>query len=99
MPRRSSTQITKDHAVAIAVKLRATVKKKKQKAHDLAVVHVNGQRVASFGIRRSSRGSIGHDFIPKRIHVSPRECKELAECTISYDEWVEILRDKQIIPN
>lgn len=98
VPRQSSTQITKQHANALVGKLGATVKQKKHRAHDLAVVYVEGVRVGQFGIRRGSRNTAGHDFIPKNLHITTGQCRLLAECNLTYEAWVQILRDKNILP-
>ena len=84
--------ITKDHAVKIAAKLRATFRQGAN--HDIAVIEYEGRRVAQFGIRRGSRHDAGHDHIPASIYVSARAALDLARCPMSYEQWIEVLREK-----
>lgn len=87
--------ITKDHAARIAAKLRATVRQGGN--HDIAVIEYEGRRVAQFGIRRGSRRDAGHDHIPASIYVSARAALDLAPCPMSYEQWIEVLREKGLI--
>lgn len=88
----AKTIITKQHAEAIATKLGADIRAKKGRAHDLAVVYHDEVRIATFGIRRGSKKDLGHDHIPGALHLSPHDCRLLAECEITLDEWIERLR-------
>lgn len=83
-------------AAVIANKLHATIKVNK-KGHDRAEIHYNGKWIASFGIRRASNKSTGHDHIPKSIHWTPHKCKECAKCKGGYDEWVRDMIAQGII--
>ena len=83
--------ITKELAVKIADKLEAEILE--AGAHDLAVVHYNGQIVATFGIRRASEKDKGHDHIPGNIFVGPGFAKLLAQCPKSREDWLEKLRE------
>jgi len=89
--------ITKELAVKIAKKLDATISRTGG-AHDLAAVFEDGILVASFGIRRASKKDKGHDHIPADIHVGPRFAKGLGQCPKSREEWIEVLREKGILP-
>jgi hypothetical protein len=93
MPRRS---ITKEHAEKIVDKLGATVVTS-GRAHDRAEFYYKGVLIASFGIRRSSRKDIGHDFLPADLYLSHRQTLDLANCPLSYEDYVEILKDKGYI--
>jgi hypothetical protein len=84
--------INKDHANAIAKKLGANIVTRK-KAHDLARIYHNGVLIATFGIRRGSDRNLGHGHIPKELHLSPRQTILLAQCTMTVEQWLEILRD------
>ena len=88
--------LTKEHAEAIAKKFGATITPRN--AHDLAVIEHNGQRVASFGIRRGSNKDQGHDHIPASLHMSPRDTMEFARCVISVADWVAKMQQKNLIP-
>jgi len=93
MPRRS---ITREHADKIIVKLGAVVNTSRA-AHDRAEFYYKGLLIASFGVRRSSRKDIGHDFIPADLHLSHRQTLDLANCPLSYDRYVEMLKEKGYI--
>jgi len=88
-------KLTANDAWAIATKLKAEIVTKK-KAHDLAKIMHNGVQIAQFGIRRGS-GELGHGHIPKDIHLGPHETKLLAQCRISREEWLALLKKKGII--
>lgn len=85
----------KSDAQAIAKKLKATFPKKGKK-HDIAVVSYAGKAIVQFGIRRGS-GGLGHDYIPSQIHVTNQQARNLANCPMSYEEWVSVMKAKQLI--
>src|SRR5260221_13928629 len=87
--------ITKDHAKKIARKLMAL--KEPGSAHDLAVVWYQGKLIATFGIRRGSRKDQGHDHIPGKLHLNMRDCLALAQCSLSYEQWIQRMKDKGLI--
>ena len=89
-------ELTTRHAERIARKLGAQVERTR-KGHDRAVVLEGGKRVAGFGIRRGSGSNIGHDFIPGNLHITMHQCKQLAECPLSREGYLEILRSKGMI--
>lgn len=86
-------RIDKEHARKIASKLGAVIDTRK-KAHDLACVYHAGTLVATFGIRRGSRKSLGHGHIPADLHLSPRDTIRLANCPLSRDKWIQHLRNE-----
>ena len=86
--------ITKEHAIKISRKLGATISSRKNKAHDIAQVIENGRIIAFFGIRRGSEKDKGHDHISRDLHLSPHDAKLLAQCPLSRDGWLEIMRQK-----
>lgn len=88
--------MTKDDANKIAVKLGAEIDTKR-KAHDLAVVSHDGVDIVHFGIRRGSKRDLPHPHIPKQLHISKKECVELATCTLSKDAWVEKMKQIGVI--
>jgi len=87
--------LTKDHALLIAKKLDAEIRTKS--AHDIAVIKHKGKRIAQFGIRRGSNRNQSHNHIPNSVHLSPRDTMLLAQCTISADEWIDIMKRKGFI--
>ena len=64
-----------------------------RKPHTLVQFRHNGVIAIQFGIRRGS-GELGHGHIPKEMKISPRQCREFANCNISVDQYVKILQDK-----
>jgi len=90
--------ITKELAIKIAEKLGAQKVSKKGRPHDDYLVFYEGMLIAKFGIRRGSEKDKGHDFIPPAIHLSSNEAKLFAQCSLSYEFWVEKMKEKGIIP-
>ena len=87
--------LTKDHALFIAKKLNADIRAKS--AHDLAVITHNGKRIAQFGIRRGSNRNQGHNHIPNGVHMNAHDTLLLAQCTISAEQWLEMMKQKGLI--
>jgi len=84
--------LNRDHARAIAKKLRATIDKS-GKAHDIAYIYHNGVLVAHFGIRRGSDRNLPHGHIPDALHLRPRQTLNLAICTLTREQWIQIMTD------
>jgi hypothetical protein len=72
--------LTAKDAETIARKLDATFKSKTRR-HKIAIIRLKGKEVGRFGIRRGS-GDLGHDYIPRQIHVSNSQARELADCKL-----------------
>lgn len=87
--------ITKEHAERIARKLEAVIEAGAK--HDLAKIYYNDRMVAQYGIRRGSKKDAPHSYIPGQIFVGKTDCLGLAQCPLSRDEWVGILKGKGII--
>jgi hypothetical protein len=90
--------ITKELALKIVKKLKATLIKTRSKRHDEYVVHEHGQQVAILSIRRSSEKDKGHDYLSRDLHVSSRQAKELGQCPWSREDYIDCLREKEILP-
>jgi len=88
--------ITKEHADKIAKKLKAKISAS-GKAHDIAAIYEDGKLIASFGIRRGSEKDKGHDHISSDLHVGPHDAKKLAQCPLSREQWIQILKDKSLV--
>jgi hypothetical protein len=56
-----------------------------------------GKLIAHFGMRRGSEKDKGHDHIIKDLHLNPHKARLLAQCPLSKEQWLEILRVKGII--
>jgi hypothetical protein len=87
--------LNKDHAQKIAKKLKARIHH--GSAHDIAVVEYEGKHVADFGIRRGSRRDQGHGHIPCSVHLNLRDTLSLAQCALSYDQWIQRMKAKGLI--
>ena len=86
-------QLTKKHAEDIAKKL-AGRRDSSASNHEMVCIYVEGRLVALYGIRRGSRKDQSHDHVPRELHVSPRQAKDLACCPMSRDDYIEHLRQK-----
>jgi hypothetical protein len=81
--------ISKQHANSIARKLKARIDTS-GKAHDIAYVYDDkGTLLASFGIRRGSKRSLGHGHIPNDLGLNRYDTLRLANCPMSREEWVQ----------
>jgi hypothetical protein len=85
-------------AHVIAGKLQASKDPKKNRPHDLYRVWFGGRLVASFGVSRGSKKDKGQGHIPRQIHLTPHETQLFAQCDLTYEAWVEKMREKGIIP-
>ena len=74
-------------AEAIARKLKAELEQGAK--HIRATIRHKGQWIATFGIRRGK--DVGHDYIPSQIFVTNRQARQLADCSMSYDEYIAAL--------
>jgi hypothetical protein len=87
--------ITRNHAEAIAKKLKAVYRK--ASAHTIAEIYEDGMLIADFGIRRGSNKEQGHDHVQKDLHVTSRDAKLLAQCPLTREAWLDLLRDKGLL--
>ena len=85
-------QLDTDDALAIVRKLGCESRPKGTK-HSIAIVKIEGLYIGQFGVRRGS-GQQGHDYIPRQIHVSMHEAKQLADCSMSREDYIRLLREK-----
>ena len=89
--------ISKQLASRIAKKLRATVRKRSGKAHDLALVYHEGKLIATFGIRRGSRKNLGRDHVPRQLHLRASQARLLGQCPLQREDWIAILAEKGLL--
>ncbi len=95
--------ITKDHAKDIQRKVTdprkhlTTRLDTSGKAHDMVCVYYKGNRILEFGIRRGSNRNQGHGHLKNQLHLNERNLLRFAECTLSIEEWIAILRDLKVI--
>lgn len=64
--------------------------------HDLAVVRYKGKYVTQFGVRRGSREQ-SHSHIPRQLHISPHQSRDLSTCPMSADDYFGTLIDKGLL--
>jgi len=88
--------ITKEHALSIAKKLKAEICQRGNRPHDIAMVFHEGRCIATLGIRRGSQKDLGHDHIPRDLHLGPHKARLLAQCPLSRDGWIEIMKQKAL---
>ena len=87
--------ITKDLALKIADKLSAVIVPRPRGPHDLAQIYSDeGMLVASFGIRRSPRKDKGHDHIPRDLHITAHEARELGLCSWYRPDYLRALSER-----
>lgn len=79
---------TQRDAEAIAKKLECSFLE--GRAHRYAEVLENGKLVARFGIRRASHEK-GHGHIPKELHVTQKQCRDLRDCPLSRSQYIQLL--------
>ena len=90
--------ITKELALKIVRKLKASLITAKSKAHDLYEVEYRGLVVAFISIRRGSAKDLGHDYISKDLHISTGNARRLAQCPLSRDGYMALLREQGLLP-
>lgn len=90
--------ITKELAIKIVTKLKSRKSSKKGRAHDDYFVSYAGRLIAKVSIRHGSQKDQGHDYICRAIHLGPHDARLFGQCQIEYDDWLERLREKGIIP-
>ena len=87
------SELNTHDAEVIAAKLGADPERGKGK-HALVKIVVDGKFIAQYGIRRSSKKDTGHDFIAGQLHITMGECKRLSACTLSREEYFELIRTR-----
>jgi hypothetical protein len=93
---RSGATFTREDAENVASKLKAT-REEGRRPHALAIVYHGKQRITQFGIRRGSRKDAGHGHLPKAVFLTSQQTRRLADCPLSYEEWVALMKEKNII--
>lgn len=83
--------LTQKDAEHIAKKLLADVRPGRR--HDIVVFRYEGRYIAQFGIQRSSKEK-SHDYISRQLFLTAKQCRELHECSLSLEQYVELLRAK-----
>jgi hypothetical protein len=94
---RRGPELTREHADKIVKKLKARVEKGLRSGHDIATIYYNNEPVLSFGIRRASSKDTGHGHLTEDLFLPVSQIKRLANCPMSYDEWVRRMKEKKVI--
>jgi hypothetical protein len=89
--------LTREHADKIVSKLSAKIDAS-GRAHDTAIVFYEGAPVLEFSLRRSSRKDTGHGHLTQDLRLSAFHVKRLANCPMTYDEWVARMRAMNVLP-
>jgi len=87
-----SAKVTLEHAWKIIRKLKARESIIYSKHHKLFDVLDGNQVVLSFGISHTRKKSKPQSHLPELLRLNARDTKLLAECQISRDEYLAILR-------
>jgi len=95
LAKRHRSILTEQEADQIAQKLGAEIKSGAK--HDIAIVRVNGREVGRFGIRRGM--SVGHDYIPRQLHVNMKMALNLARCSKYRADYEFVLRNTGFYPS
>jgi hypothetical protein len=61
------------------------------------MVFHEGLCIAMFGIRRGSEKDLGHDHISRDLHLGPSKARLLAQCPLTREDWLEIMRRRGLI--
>jgi|ERR1700726_3934274 len=94
---RKGPQLTREHADKIVKKLKARVDNSARGGHDVATVYYNDAAVLSFSIRRASSKDTGHGHLTEDLFLSVSQVKRLANCPMTYDEWVTRMKERKVI--
>jgi hypothetical protein len=90
--------ITKQLAMDIVKKLNAVKIESRNKAHDEYAVEHEGTLLGVISIRRGSNKEQGHDYIPRELHISPNQAKNLALCPWKLADIIDCMREKGFLP-
>ena len=86
--------LTQDDAEAIADKLGCIPDE--GRSHKYYELFVDDKLIARFGVRRASREK-GHGHLPRELHITQKQCRDLSKCPLSKEEYLQILRDKDLL--
>ena len=85
---------TQDDAEAIADKLGCTPYE--GRSHKYYRLFVDQKLVARFGVRRASKEK-GHGHVPRELHITQKQCRDLSESPPTKDDYLQILLDKNLL--
>jgi hypothetical protein len=67
------------------------------KAHQYFELFIGGKLITRFGVRRASKEK-GHGHLPKQLHVTQKQCRDLSVCPLTKEEYLGLLKDKGLLP-
>jgi hypothetical protein len=102
--------IVRRDAVAIAKKLENHAPKDREEfqfgistrngsKHIIVAVLCNEQRICQFGMCYDRTPHRSHQWVPREIHLSPRQAQDFASCQMTHERYAEILIAKGVIPS
>lgn len=86
--------LTQDDAEAIANKLGCT--SEEGRSHKYYELFLDNKLVTRFGVRRASKEK-GQGHLPRELHITQKQCRDLSKCPLSKDEYLQILREKNLL--
>jgi hypothetical protein len=86
-----SSGFTQDDGEAIAKKLGCIADERK--GHKYYKLYVQGKLITMFGVRRASKEA-GHGHLPYELHITQKQCRDLSNCPLSKDEYLELMKSK-----
>lgn len=91
MARRGGSKLEQKHVKAIAKKLNA-IREEKPGKHIFYSVFFQDRLITSFGMCHSPHSKHGH--IPAQLFISESQAHAMGSCTISKEEYFQILQKK-----
>ena len=88
--------LTQKDGIKIAKKLNASISERKR--HRRVSVTIDDTVIGEYGLSRGGREK-SHSYIPRQIGVTARQAKKLAACSLSKDDYVEILQEEGLLPS
>jgi hypothetical protein len=86
--------LTQDDAEAIAEQLGCT--RHEGRSHKYYELFLDNKLATRFGVRRASKEK-GHGHLPRELHITQKQCRDLSNCPLSRDEYLQILRDMDVL--
>jgi hypothetical protein len=97
LARKKHSRIDRGDAYTIATKIGATVQKDGK--HARADLRVKNQLILTFGIRHGAKSGHGHLCGTNGdLKLSESNVLALARCTMSKDQYFEVLKQRGILP-
>ena len=87
---------TQEDAEAIAKKLDCA--SYEGRAHKYYELFINDRLITRFGVRRASREK-GHWHLPRELHLTQKQCRDLSVCPLTKEEYLELLKEKGLLPS